>query len=58
MTTFARKQVFKERTALIASENVGARIRSFLDATQKMSNSHENDNTRINILDSCPQFFS
>jgi len=46
------KRVFKEPTALIASENAGARVMSLLDGTQKMSKSHDNDNTRINMLDS------
>lgn len=47
-----QRRVFKEPTALIASENAGARVMSLLDGTQKMSKSHENDNTRINLLDS------
>lgn len=42
--------VFKEPEALIVKE--GARVMSLIDGTNKMSKSHENDASRINLLDS------
>lgn len=45
-----KKNVFLEPSALIVKE--GARVMSLLDGTNKMSKSAENDNTRINLLDS------
>ena len=46
-----RKQnVFKEPSALIVKE--GARVMSLLEGSNKMSKSAENDNSRINLLDS------
>jgi len=44
------KRVFREPAALIVKE--GARVMSLLDGTNKMSKSAENDNSRINLLDS------
>ena len=44
------KGVFKEPKALIVKE--GARVMSLQDGTSKMSKSTENDNSRINLLDS------
>eukprot|EP01039_Chlorochromonas_danica_P004496 gene4497-4931_t len=41
--------VFREPNAMIVKE--GARIMSLLDGTNKMSKSAENDNSRINLLD-------
>lgn len=43
------RRVFREPTALIVKE--GARVMSLLDGTSKMSKSAENDNSRINLLD-------
>jgi tryptophanyl-tRNA synthetase len=42
--------VFKEPAALIVQS--GSRVMSLIDGTQKMSKSHENDLSRINLLDS------
>eukprot|EP01031_Cornospumella_fuschlensis_P035550 gene35550-43109_t len=44
------KPILKEPTALIVKE--GARIMSLQDGLAKMSKSSENDNSRINLLDS------
>lgn len=44
------RPTFREPTALIVKE--GARIMSLQDGTSKMSKSAENDNSRINLLDS------
>ena len=44
------RPTFREPTALIVKE--GARIMSLQDGTSKMSKSTENDNSRINLLDS------
>lgn len=43
-------RVFREPAALIVKE--GARVMSLIDGTSKMSKSAENDNSRINLLDS------
>ena len=45
-----KKNVFLEPSALIVKE--GARVMSLLEGTNKMSKSAENDNSRINLLDS------
>lgn len=45
-----KKNVFLEPSALIVKE--GARVMSLLEGTSKMSKSAENDNSRINLLDS------
>jgi tryptophanyl-tRNA synthetase len=45
-----RRRVFREPTAMIVKE--GARVMSLVDGTNKMSKSAENDNSRINLLDS------
>jgi tryptophanyl-tRNA synthetase len=49
------RPTFREPTALIVKE--GARIMSLQDGTSKMSKSAENDNSRINLLDS-PELIS
>lgn len=43
------RKVFREPNALIVKE--GARVMSLQDGTSKMSKSAENDNSRINLLD-------
>lgn len=45
-----KRNTFREPEALIVKE--GARIMSLQDGTSKMSKSAENDNSRINLLDS------
>lgn len=45
-----RRRVFRDPQGLIVKE--GARIMSLQDGTSKMSKSAENDNSRINLLDS------
>jgi tryptophanyl-tRNA synthetase len=47
------KRLFKEPTAMIVKE--GARVMSLTDGTSKMSKSAENDNSRINLLDSADE---
>jgi tryptophanyl-tRNA synthetase len=44
------RKTFKEPAALIVKE--GARVMSLQDGSSKMSKSSENDNSRINLLDS------
>lgn len=43
-------KTFKDPTAMIVKE--GARVMSLQDGSSKMSKSAENDNSRINLLDS------
>lgn len=50
-----RRNTFREPTALIVKE--GARVMSLQDGSSKMSKSAENDNSRINLLDS-PEIIS
>jgi tryptophanyl-tRNA synthetase len=45
-----KRNVFQEPSALIVKE--GARVMSLIEGTNKMSKSAENDNSRINLLDS------
>ena len=45
-----KKNVFLEPSALIVKE--GARVMSLIEGTNKMSKSAENDNSRVNLLDS------
>ncbi|KAJ1443505.1 hypothetical protein B484DRAFT_412555 [Ochromonadaceae sp. CCMP2298] len=45
-----KRRTFREPEALIVKE--GARVMSLQDGTSKMSKSAENDNSRINLLDS------
>jgi len=46
----SKRKTFKEPSALIVKE--GARVMSLQDGSSKMSKSAENDNSRINLLDS------
>ena len=46
----AKIKTFKDPTAMIVKE--GARVMSLQDGSSKMSKSAENDNSRINLLDS------
>ncbi|MEC8392653.1 MAG: tryptophan--tRNA ligase, partial [Actinomycetota bacterium] len=45
-----KRRVFRDPNAMIVKE--GARVMSLQDGTNKMSKSAENDNSRINLLDS------
>jgi tryptophanyl-tRNA synthetase len=49
-TSHSESKVFREPEAMIVAG--GARVMSILDGTSKMSKSAENDNSRINLLDS------
>ena len=48
----ATSPIFTVPTAMIQSDVEGARVMSLRDGTAKMSKSHPDDNSRINLLDS------
>eukprot|EP00605_Chrysophyceae_sp_TOSAG23-4_P002154 GSChrysophyteH1.ASY1.ANO1.2382.1 assembled CDS len=49
--TKTKGKIFREPEALIVGDNGAARVMSLLDGSSKMSKSADNDNSRLNLLD-------